>query len=326
MEFILKISSVTNIHISEESKKLILKSAYQLYQIQDETGDVPNRGSNDGALIFPVTSCDYRDFRPIINTINYLLDNTRLYDPGEYDEEILWFTDKPIKNLKDIQVNKLPRSSSSFYNSGLFTLRHNEGFLMVILRDIKTRPGHLDQLHIDIWHKNLNILCDAGSYSYASDLGRSLSLTGAHNTIQVDRKEQMNKKDPFFVYDWSRSKEIQNTDNTFIGTMISKNGYKHTRSIKLIDNKYKIEDVVRGKGSICYLRLHTPCQVNKVKEYIELTNKKETVAVIESDGEVELKKSYRSLYYLKKEEITEIVISKKMIQSECNFTTYIHLK
>lgn len=323
MEFILKISKITNYSISESNKQLILKSAHQLYQIQDDTGDVPNRGSNDGALIFPVTSCDYRDFRPVINSINYLINNSKVYDSDIYDEEILWFADDSIENSKTIKIS---RESSSFYTSGLFTLRHKDGFLMTILRNIDTRPGQMDQCHIDLWHKNFNILCDVGSYSYASDLGKSLALTAAHNTIQVDNKEQMNKKEPFLVYDWSKSKDVKHTDKTFCGTMISKNGYEHTRSIKLDDNRYEIVDIVSGKGSNCYLRFHTPCQINKVGTTLELLNEGKVVVELETDGKIEIKKNYRSLYYLKKEEISEIVISKKIMQNMCSFKTSINLK
>ena len=45
-----------------------------LYQMQDEaTGMTPNYGSNDGALVFPLSACDYLDYRPQINTINYII-------------------------------------------------------------------------------------------------------------------------------------------------------------------------------------------------------------------------------------------------------------
>lgn len=322
MEFILKISKITNYSISESNKQLILKSAHQLYQIQDDTGDVPNRGSNDGALIFPVASCDYRDFRPVINSINYLINNSKVYDSDIYDEEILWFADDSIEDSKTIKIS---RESSPFYTSGLFTLRHKDGFLMTILRNINTRPGQMDQCHIDLWHKNFNILCDVGSYSYASDLGKSLALTAAHNTIQVDNKEQMNKKGPFLVYDWSKSKDVKHTDNTFYGTMISKNGYEHTRSIKLRDNNYEIEDIVSGKGNACYLRFHTPCQINESENNVELLNEGKVVAILETDGEIQINKSYRSLYYFKKKEIREIIICKEMIKNEASFKTIIKL-
>ena len=81
--------------------------------MQDENGDVPNYGSNDGALIFPLTTCGYRDFRPVLNTLYVLIKGQRLYDYGNYDEELLWFGNKieyPNVNIK--------RESSHFHESG----------------------------------------------------------------------------------------------------------------------------------------------------------------------------------------------------------------
>ena len=79
LECVLKISEKTGMNISDKSKKIVSDSAYLMYQVQDESGDLPNYGSNDGALIFPVTVCGYRDFRPVINTIYCLINGKRLY-------------------------------------------------------------------------------------------------------------------------------------------------------------------------------------------------------------------------------------------------------
>ena len=161
MEFILKISKKTNIHISDKCKGLIKNSIFLMYQVQDVAGDVPNYGANDGALIFPVTSCGYRDFRPVINTLYTLLDGRRVYDVGDYDEEILWFAEKEINIIPMEKIEKIP---FKFPEAGLYTLRHDKGFLMVALQRLKTRPGHMDQLHIDLWHKGKNIFCDCIMY------------------------------------------------------------------------------------------------------------------------------------------------------------------
>jgi len=89
LECIYKISGETGFSITEN--KRIKNSVLLLYQLQAENGDVPNYGSNDGALMFPLTSCEYRDFRPVLNTVYTLIEGKRLYEPGYYDEELLWF-------------------------------------------------------------------------------------------------------------------------------------------------------------------------------------------------------------------------------------------
>lgn len=69
---------------------------------------------------------------------------------------------------------------------------------MICLQNFKSRPAHMDQQHIDLWHKGINVLCDNGTYSYASDLGKALSSTIGHNTVKVSGIEQMNKKKVHF--------------------------------------------------------------------------------------------------------------------------------
>jgi hypothetical protein len=316
MEFILSISEITKHNISDNSKSKILNSALLLYQMQDETGDVPNYGSNDGAHIFPLNSCGYRDYSATINTIYALIDGKRIYPAGDYDEEILWFSDK---NIEDIPITQIKKVSSGFNKAGLYSLRHEDGFLMTILQDYKTRPGQMDQLHLDLWHKGRNLFCDCGTYSYASEIGKGLALTAAHNTIKIDDKEQMNKKEPFFIYDWSNAKEIALSEDSFKGTMISKNGYKHTRHIKRVEEGYEINDTVEGDCGCCELHFNTPYEIERTIRGVQLLNNAEVLCTIEArDCEIQIVKSYRSLYYFKKEIISSIVIkaeNKKLTSS-----------
>lgn len=306
MEFVLKISETTGIELSDQSKELIEKSALLMYQLQDETGDVPNYGSNDGALIFPVTTCNYRDFRPVLNTIFALLKGKRLYEKGNYDEEILWFSDI---DLKAIPSENIHRQSIDYINSGFYSLRHNDGHLMIVLQSFKTRPAQMDQMHIDLWHAGVNVLCDSGTYSYASDLGKQMTLTAAHNTVKPDEKEQMQKHGPFLLYDWTSVKDVEFSDSHFKGTMISKNGYTHTRGINKNPDGYTIEDQILGDVECYKVLFHTPCVIERNENGLDLFFNSRLVAKIITDNEIQIYESFQSLYYLKKEKISQISIS-----------------
>ena len=312
MEFMLKISEVVGVELSKQSKKLINKSAFMMYQMQDETGDVPNYGSNDGALIFPLTTSSYRDFRPVLNTVYALTKGKRLYEQGNYDEELLWFSDLipgelPIANIK--------KESAIFEDSGFNVMRHQDGFLITVLQDFKTRPAQMDQMHIDLWHKGVNVLCDSGTYSYASDLGDQMALTAAHNTVKVDGREQMRKHGPFLIYDWTRVKDIESNGNYFKGTMVSRNGYSHTRVINKSIDGYKIEDIVNSEVENFKILFHTPCQIVNNNSDIDLIFDGKVIARIITDGKIEINECYRSLYYLKKEKITQVSIFGKTNES-----------
>lgn len=322
MEFILKISNVTKIDISYRSKNLIKKSAVLMYQMQDGNGDVPNYGSNDGALLFPVTCCDYRDFRPTINTLYALLESKRLYNDGDYNEELFWFIDNELDNIPIIKSNRI---SSKFVHSGLYSLRHKYGFMTVVLQNFKARPAQMDQLHIDLWHKGKNIFCDSGTYSYATDIGKHMAMTGSHNTVQVDNIEQMKKHGAFLIYDWSKAKDVEFNENYFKGTMVSKNGYSHTRTINKTEGGYLIEDIVSGNGRRCAFNFHTPCEVKIISDGFELINKDGIIARIISTGSIDVKKVYRSLYYLNKEEVNQISVYEEIKNKQCIMTFKIQL-
>lgn len=316
IECILKISEKTGICLSEKSRQRISDSAYLMYQVQDESGDVPNYGSNDGALIFPVTVCGYRDFTPVINTIYCLINNKRLYNEGKYDEELLWFSPKDKSNY---HLANIKRKSNAFYNAGLYTLRNDDSFMMTVLTNYKTRPAQMDGLHVELWSKGKNIFCDSGTYSYATQIGKKLALTAAHNTVQVENREQMNKYGPFLIYNWIKSENVVFDKNTFKGTMISKNGYKHTRSIKYINKSYIIKDEIETKSEYCNFYFHTPLNVILERNEIKLFDEQENIAtMIISKGEVSISKEYRSLYYLKKEEINCICIKVILENNRCN--------
>ena len=312
MELLLKISKVTGVNLSRNSVELIKKSALLMYHLQDETGDVPNYGSNDGALIFPVTACNYRDYKPVINTIYVITQGERLYEHGNHDEEILWFTNETPDKLPLSGICKKP---VGYKESGLYSFRHNGGFLMLVLNDFKTRPGQMDQMHIDLWHKGINILCDSGSYSYATDIGREMALTAAHNTVKVDCKEQMNKHDPFLIYDWTKVKGVEFNGDYFKGTMISKNGYVHRREIKRSSNGYIIEDITQGDFESFKVLLHTPCRIEKKEYGVDLIHEGNLIAKIITENHIELAESFRSLYYLKKEKINRVIISQSIKSS-----------
>ena len=55
----------------------------------------------------------------------------------------------------------------------------------------------------------------------------------------------MNKRGTFLVINWAKRKKIKFSNHSFSGTMVSQNGYEHTRSIKEMYWGYRIIDEVR---------------------------------------------------------------------------------
>ena len=96
-------------------------------------------------------------------------------------------------------VKRIDKVSSSYKDSGFYTIRRQDGFLMVVCNNYRFRPFHMDGMHIDLWHQGRNIFCDSGTYSYASDLGKELAKTAAHNTVKLNDVEQMESYSNFAI-------------------------------------------------------------------------------------------------------------------------------
>jgi asparagine synthase (glutamine-hydrolysing) len=209
----IRLGDLNSCGLSRELKRRVTASADFLYQLQDnESGYLPNYGQNDGALILPLTNCDYQDFRPVIQSVRYLSSEGRSYEPGLWDEEMLWmFGERVIKT-----VNKAPpQANLQATTGGYYTLRSKTGFVFIRCANFQDRPGQADMLHVDLWWKGQNIACDAGSYSYnaPSPWNNSLAHTAFHNTVTVDNLDQMDRVGKFLWLPWLKSQVTQRYDS-----------------------------------------------------------------------------------------------------------------
>ncbi len=302
MEAILKMRETTGLSPSEHSLEKLRKSALLMYQCQDVSGDMPNYGSNDGALIFPVTSCGYRDFTPCIHTVYALLTGRRLYDGGLHDEELLWLGPNGA-TLSEREV--FLRVSSQFPKAGLYTLRGDRFWLMLAA---KTTINHMDQNHIDVWVDGQNILCDSGTYSYADELGRRLFSTGAHNTLLCSGREQINRVGAFAVYG-QPTLGYTSADAHSISTEITfSSGYTHRRAVRLLPEGFEVRDEwnaadgVSHKGvPAAHILFHTPAApLRQSDTEVRLQD----ICRLVTETPVQMEETVRSLYYLRQEPIT----------------------
>lgn len=59
--------------------------------VDEQTGDAPNLGANDGANLLPLTDADYRDFRPSVALAHVLFMGKRVFlDHGFHTEHLRW--------------------------------------------------------------------------------------------------------------------------------------------------------------------------------------------------------------------------------------------
>ena len=217
------------ISLTELNKKPLSSNTYEkakksldfLYQcMQDENGFLPNYGSNDGALFFPLTEMDYRDYRPQLNTLHNVLYGKNLFEGLNIIEDSYWVTNQCNNKSNHIDIIIKKQGTISYPMGGYYLIREKELFTFIRCGKHKDRPAHADNLHLDIWHKGINILKDSGTYKYntSKDLQEYFTGTASHNTVTVNNNSQMLKGTRFIWYFWSQSNTAkwQETEEEYI--------------------------------------------------------------------------------------------------------------
>ena len=176
------------------------RSLFFLYQCQDiVSGWLPNYGANDGALFFPLSSADYRDYRPQLDALHGVLTGAPLYG-DVFLEDAQWLNVGGFTNSKTYsKIDKL-YGLLKFEKSGFYLIREQDTLSFIRCGVFKTN-GSTDQLHLDVWYKGDNVLLDGGSYLYNTkpEWVKYFSGTESHNTVMLEDKDQM-LKGPRFMW------------------------------------------------------------------------------------------------------------------------------
>jgi asparagine synthase (glutamine-hydrolysing) len=210
---------------------------------------MPVYGSNDGALVLPLNNCDFTDYRPLLQLGWYITKGERLFEPGEWDEDVFWLCGaSPLSQRERVRVRESSRSS--FPDGGIYLLRNTNSKAIIRCTDFRSRPSHADQLHMDLWMHGQNIACDAGTYLYsgAGPWRNGLAHTSTHNTVTVDGKDQMTMVSRFTWTDWSKGKVLRHTENLWQG---EHDGYKpvsHRRTVMALEgDRWLVIDDLLGR-------------------------------------------------------------------------------
>jgi asparagine synthase (glutamine-hydrolysing) len=201
----MRLGEVNDRRFSPQIYDRVASAVEFLHALTDpETGAVPNFGSNDGALVLPLNSCGFDDFRPVLQLASFLTQRSHRFEPGPWDEDLWWlFGAEALK----APVTPVPRTESLAARSGgYYTLSGADSWAMLRCSDYAQRPSQSDELHLDLWWKGQNIACDAGTYLY-SDAGQwnnALAWAEAHNTVTVDGSDPMRRLGRFLWLDWPK--------------------------------------------------------------------------------------------------------------------------
>ncbi len=189
--------------LSPELHGRVQRATQWLYLIQDESsGQVPRYGHNDGALVLPLSTCDYQDFRPSLQAAYYATGKTCCYGDGPWNEELLW-----LFGPEALTAGVVPPERTDLHanDGGYYTLRSAQGFAFTRCGSFRHRPAHADLLHVDLWWRGQNVARDAGTYSYNAPAPwtNPFAHSPFHNTVTVDNLDQMERVNRFLWLPWA---------------------------------------------------------------------------------------------------------------------------
>ena len=205
-----RLGEVNRQPLSDALFRAISRSAAFLHEMMEiSSGDTPNLGSNDSALLVALSGCPIRDFRPSVQVAHHLCWASHLFSPGPWDEALVW-TFGAHATERPLSPDLAPAAPKSFSAdlSGYHTLRGEGTWALFRTPKFVDRPGHADILHVDLWWQGQNLLRDAGTYLYDGKPGWDNELVSAdvHNTITVDGADPMLRAGRFLWLDWPTSK------------------------------------------------------------------------------------------------------------------------
>jgi len=244
--------------------RLGLATRWLLALMDAESGRVPNLGPNDGAYILPLTSCPFSDYRPVLQAASQAFLGEAALPEGIWDEMGWWLGEK--KN-GDQRENEIPDAvaidavASGVHEGGSPAVLHmGDAWAYLRAQRFTCRPGHADQLHVDLWWRGLNLAVDAGSYLYNAPppWDNSLARSQVHNTVTVNGLDQMTRAGRFLWLEWAQARLVSresSPDGALVRLVAEHDGYRrlgvlHRRSLTCHPNGlWVVEDSLSSTAS-----------------------------------------------------------------------------
>ena len=228
------------------------RASHWLFSVLDpDTGRTPNLGANDGALILPLSTGGIADHRPTVQAAARAFLRTQL-PSGPWDEMSVWLGIAGQHQVRqsDQYLAENPRGRTSW------------GYLRA--SQFRSRLGHMDQLHFDLWWRGLNVAQDAGTFLYndAPPWNNPLVSAMVHNTVTVDGRDQMTRGGRFLVLDWFPAyvRAVLQPDGNVLSSVTAQHrgyrGVRHRRTVSVLAGEvWHVRDELTSTRTRTY-RLH----------------------------------------------------------------------
>lgn len=240
-----RVLRATGDELSGPATARIREAVRLLARVVDEsTGDVPNHGANDGAFVLPLTTREFRDFRPSLTAASATFQVPLPWRMGCDAEVLAWLDSDPPPTLT------AERAKVMVGASGWLDARTGGTRVFARAGRYRSRPSHVDVLHLDVWIGGAIVAADPGTYRYTAGWSRALAEEHAHNTVTIEGFP-MAKRGPRFLWlRWPRAVIASYGDDGDAITMALLNeswtraGIRHRRTCRVAPDAVTVLDEV----------------------------------------------------------------------------------
>lgn len=216
---------------------------YMLFSLTP-VGTAPMWGDSDyGRALGLGQNKDFWDFRPILSAGAALFGRSEWkFAARRFDEEAFWLLGRAgLARWEQLEVHAPEQTAQAFPQAGLYVMRDGwtadtdvaffRGGPFGLGGEGHCAHAHCDLLSIVLWVSGQPLLVDSGTYTYHGPWRDPFRLTGAHNTVMVDRREQA-KPMPYF--NWKqipKARCINWNKERLAAAMICSNRVEFTREL-----------------------------------------------------------------------------------------------
>ena len=234
---------------TDVTHKIAMAARWLLGLLDTESGQAPNLGPNDGAHILPLTALPFDDYRPVLQAASRAFLGQDALGSGPWDEMAAWLA--PTAN---------PHAPAPAAAPQPLRIQGAHSWAYLRTARFQGRPGHADQLHLDLWWRGLNIARDPGSYRYNAPppWDNALASTAVHNTVSINGCDQMQRASRFLWLDWAQARVLANRIDAASAEHdgYRKLGLTHQREVSVDGDEWLVVDRISGHEQTATARLH----------------------------------------------------------------------
>ena len=170
------------------------------------TGDLPNHGANDGARVLPLSLGGYRDFRPTLTAAAVTFGVPLPGDVPADGETLAWLAGDGVLRSAPRPVPRVRTGPSGWVHAVADGAR-----VFTRAARYRSRPGHVDPLHADIWIEERPIAVDAGTFRYHAPApwGNALADADVHNALTIEGHPMARRVGRFLWLRWPEARVLR---------------------------------------------------------------------------------------------------------------------